>query len=72
MKTKEFDAVVLMRELRDRLSEKYAVMSIEEEIADLQRHINGCGDYTQTRHQWLKQDKDVHALAERIMAQRSR
>jgi len=39
MKPKECDAVMLMRELRDRLSEKYAAMSIEEEMADLQQHV---------------------------------
>jgi len=36
---KEFDAVKLMRELRDQLSQKYARMSIQEEMADLQKNL---------------------------------
>lgn len=36
MKQKEFDAVNMMRELRDQLSEKYARMTLQEEMADLQ------------------------------------
>jgi uncharacterized protein YutE (UPF0331/DUF86 family) len=36
---KEFDAVKLMRELRDQLSQKYAHLSIQEEMADLQKNL---------------------------------
>ena len=36
MKQKEFDAVKMMRELRDQLSKKYARMTLQEEMADLQ------------------------------------
>ena len=39
MKHKEFDAVKMMRELRDQLSQKYASMSLQEEITDLQKHF---------------------------------
>ena len=39
MKPKEFDAVNMMRELRDQLSKKYAKMTLQEEMADLQRAV---------------------------------
>lgn len=37
----------------------------------LQQSEIGWGDYTQERHQWLNQDEDVYALAEKMIAQRS-
>ena len=37
MKQKEFDAINMMRELRDQLSKKYANMTLQEEMAELQR-----------------------------------
>ena len=39
MKQKTVDAVKLMRDLRDQLSQKYVTMSIQEEMADLQKHF---------------------------------
>jgi len=39
MKPKEFDAVNMMRELRDQLSKKYANMTLQEEMAELQRAV---------------------------------
>jgi hypothetical protein len=39
MKPKEFDAVNMMRELRDQLSKKYAKMTLQEEMAELQRAV---------------------------------
>ncbi len=37
MKPKAYDAVATMRELRDQLSKQYARMTVQEEMADLQR-----------------------------------
>ncbi len=37
MKKKEFDAVKMMREIRDKMSKKYSKMTIEGEIEDLQK-----------------------------------
>jgi hypothetical protein len=39
MKNKIFDAVKVMREIRDKMSRKYARMTPEEEIADLQKRL---------------------------------
>jgi hypothetical protein len=39
MKTKTFDAVKAMREIRDKMSRKYARMTPEDEIADLQKRV---------------------------------
>jgi hypothetical protein len=39
MKAKTFDAVKVMREIRDKMSRKYARMTPEEEIADLQKRL---------------------------------
>jgi hypothetical protein len=39
MKTKTFDAVKAMREIRDKISRKYARMTPEEEIADLRKML---------------------------------
>lgn len=39
MKNKTFDPVKVMREIRDRMSRKYARMTPQEEIADLQKRI---------------------------------
>lgn len=39
MMQKDFDAVKLMRELRDQLSQKYVRMSIQEEMVDLQKKL---------------------------------
>ena len=37
MKTKKFDAVKLMRDIRDDLSQKYSKMTIEEQIENLNK-----------------------------------
>ena len=39
MKKKALDAVKVMREIRDKMSRKYARMAPEEEIADLQKRL---------------------------------
>ena len=39
MKTKTFDAVKIMRGIRDKMFRKYARMTPEEEIADLQKRV---------------------------------
>ena len=39
MKAKTFDAVKVMREILDKMSRKYARMTPEEEIADLQKRL---------------------------------
>jgi hypothetical protein len=39
MKAKTFDAVKVMREIRDKMSRRYARMKPEEEIADLRKRL---------------------------------
>lgn len=38
----------------------------------LQQFHTGWGDYTTERHTWLDQDEDVHTLAQKIIAQRTK
>ena len=40
MISKDFDAVKLMRDLRDQLSQKYVTMNLQEEIADLHNSLS--------------------------------
>ncbi len=49
MKKKEFDAVKMMREIRDKMSKQYSKMTIEGEIEDLQKKFSYI--------QWKKRQK---------------
>lgn len=41
MKNKKFDAVKMMREIRDDLSQKYSKMTLEEQIQNLNKKFSG-------------------------------
>lgn len=65
MKQKEIDAVKLMREQRDQLSKKYANMTVQEEIADLQGtfpHIKWKRRHT-TKETTVPHQKEVAGVA---------
>jgi hypothetical protein len=48
MENKAFDAIKVMREIRDKMSRKYARMTLEAETADLQKSL--------PRIPWKKQE----------------
>lgn len=55
MKPKEFDAVNMMRDLRDELSRKYARLTLQEEIAELQYMIPSI----ENKKQQTRQNPDI-------------